>query len=80
MVIGGIGGAVCYGGCRLKNVFKFDDSLDAFGVHGVGGAVGAILVGLFAIRPAVGGMSQAWIQFVAVAASAVFCFVQVTMM
>ena len=33
--------------CRLKPVFKYDDSLDAFGVHGVGGFLGAILTGVF---------------------------------
>jgi Amt family ammonium transporter len=75
MVIGGLGGAACYFACRLKNVFKYDDSLDAFGVHGVGGALGAILVGWFAIRPVTGGASQVWIQFVAAAACAVFAFV-----
>src|SRR5688572_24507742 len=51
LLIGAVGGVVCYGGCRIKNVFKFDDSLDAFGVHGVGGALGALLVGVFAWRP-----------------------------
>ncbi|MDQ3438857.1 MAG: ammonium transporter [Planctomycetota bacterium] len=75
MLIGLIGGGVCYGGCRLKNVFKFDDSLDAVGVHGVGGALGALLVGVFAIRPVMGGGAQFMKQFVGLAATAIFAFV-----
>lgn len=80
IVIGGLGGVVCYFGCRLKNVFKYDDSLDAFGVHGIGGALGAILVGVFAVRPmvdgvGVGGMPQVMKQVFAVVVCAVFCFV-----
>jgi ammonium transporter, Amt family len=77
ILIGTIGGLVCYGGCRLKNVFKYDDSLDAFGVHGVGGALGALLVGIFAIRPAasVGGFPQFMKQLVGLGVSAVFAFV-----
>jgi len=47
--IGLIAGAVCYcSAVFLKNALKYDDSLDAFGVHGVGGFVGAILTGVFA--------------------------------
>jgi ammonium transporter, Amt family len=42
---------VCYFACTaLKGKFKYDDSLDAFGVHGVGGTLGAILTGVFATR------------------------------
>jgi ammonium transporter, Amt family len=48
IAIGGLAGAACYGGVLLKSRFRYDDSLDAFGVHGVGGAVGAILTGVFA--------------------------------
>ena len=40
--------AACYGGVLLKVRLGYDDSLDAFGVHGVGGAVGALLTGVFA--------------------------------
>ncbi len=53
----------------LKRKLGYDDSLDAFGVHGVGGIVGAILTGAFA-APALGGFGeveniglQLWIQF-----------------
>jgi ammonium transporter, Amt family len=44
-------GIVCYLACTaLKSRFKYDDSLDAFGIHGVGGTLGAILTGVFATR------------------------------
>ncbi len=44
MVIGAAAGLICYLACtKLKNAFGYDDSLDAFGVHGVGGTVGAHL-------------------------------------
>src|SRR5688572_17479181 len=75
LLIGLIGGIVCYGGCRIKNVFKFDDSLDAFGVLGVGGALGALLVGIFAIRPVQGGFDQFIKQLVGLSIAAVFAFV-----
>ena len=47
LAIGLIGGAACYGGVTVKNKFSFDDTLDAFGIHGVGGTVGALLTGVF---------------------------------
>ncbi|WP_288759357.1 ammonium transporter [uncultured Brevundimonas sp.] len=47
--IGLIAGPACYAGAVwLKRALKYDDSLDAFGVHGIGGIVGALLTGLFA--------------------------------
>ncbi len=48
LIIGLIGGLVCYIAVNLKSVFGYDDSLDAVGVHGVGGTWGAIATGLFA--------------------------------
>jgi ammonium transporter, Amt family len=48
IAIGGIAGLACYGGVLLKSRAGYDDTLDAFGVHGVGGAVGALLTGVFA--------------------------------
>jgi Amt family ammonium transporter len=39
---------VCYGAVCLKPLLKYDDSLDAFGIHGVGGFLGALLTGVFA--------------------------------
>ena len=47
LCIGLLGGAVCYYGVTIKSRFGFDDTLDAFGIHGVGGTVGALLTGLF---------------------------------
>ncbi len=50
VVIGIIAGAVCYWACTwLKRRFGYDDSLDVFGVHGVGGATGTLLAGVFAV-------------------------------
>jgi Amt family ammonium transporter len=44
-------GIVCFLACtKLKGAFGYDDSLDAFGVHGVGGTLGALLTGVFATR------------------------------
>jgi Amt family ammonium transporter len=51
IVIGLLAGIVCFFACTaLKAKFRYDDSLDAFGVHGVGGTLGAILTGVFATR------------------------------
>jgi len=55
LAIGAISGVCCYlGATTLKNKLKYDDSLDCFGVHGVGGLVGAVLTGVFAVE-AIGG-------------------------
>ena len=49
LIIGIVAGGVCYvGAVWLKRIFKYDDSLDAFGVHGIGGIAGALLTGLLA--------------------------------
>jgi Amt family ammonium transporter len=49
--IGIAAGIICYWGCTgLKHMFGYDDALDAFGVHGIGGAAGAILTGVFAVN------------------------------
>ena len=51
LVIGLVAGAACFwGATTLKHKFKYDDSLDAFGVHGVGGIAGALLTGVFAAK------------------------------
>jgi len=51
LLMGAIAGIICYLACsKLKLMFKYDDALDAFGVHGVGGTVGAVLTGVFATR------------------------------
>jgi Amt family ammonium transporter len=55
LAIGIAAGAACYwGSTSLKHMLGYDDSLDAFGVHGVGGVVGAMLTGVFAVA-AIGG-------------------------
>ncbi|MBV9585145.1 MAG: ammonium transporter [Alphaproteobacteria bacterium] len=55
LIIGIAAGIMCYWGATgLKNALGYDDSLDAFGVHGVGGATGAILTGVLAVS-AIGG-------------------------
>jgi Amt family ammonium transporter len=49
MIMGLIAGVVCYlSASKLKSKLGYDDSLDAFGVHGVGGTLGALLTGVFA--------------------------------
>ena len=56
LVIGLIAGVVCFwSATSLKHMLGYDDSLDAFGVHGVGGIVGALLTGVFAYGPLSGG-------------------------
>jgi Amt family ammonium transporter len=51
LCIGAAAGAVCYWGCTgLKHMLGYDDALDAFGVHGLGGIVGALLTGVFAVE------------------------------
>src|SRR6266702_2063250 len=51
LAIGVAAGVFCYWGCTgLKHLLGYDDALDAFGVHAVGGAVGALLTGVFAIE------------------------------
>ncbi len=55
LVIGLAAGVICLWGVNgLKKMLKADDSLDVFGVHGVGGILGAILTGVFA-APSLGG-------------------------
>jgi len=88
LAIGVIAGLVCYGAVCLKPRFGYDDSLDAFGVHGVGGFLGAVLTGVFcftAVNKAGAngliasdvlsdGLKQVGIQLVAATASVVFTF------
>ena len=62
MIIGLLGGIVCFLAVQAKPMLGYDDSLDVVGVHGVGGALGALLVGVFSIRPVMGGMDQVMIQ------------------
>jgi Amt family ammonium transporter len=48
LAIGAIAAPVCFFAVLMKTKLRYDDSLDAFGIHGVGGALGAILTGVFA--------------------------------
>jgi ammonium transporter len=84
LAIGLIAGAFCYGSVLLKPVFGYDDSLDAFGVHGVGGFLGAVLTGVFCFKAVqegsanglfAGGASQVGIQFLAAAITSAYAFV-----
>src|SRR6185369_17183871 len=81
LIIGLTAGAVCYiSSVWVKKAVGYDDSLDAWGVHGVGGALGAVLTGIFA-SSAVGGkagvlegnIGQLWIQLEGVACTFVYC-------
>jgi Amt family ammonium transporter len=65
VIIGVIAGVVCYiAATSLKAAFGYDDSLDAFGVHGIGGIVGALLTGVFASKEISGAdgsvLTQLW--------------------
>ncbi len=79
LVIGLASGVICFFcATSLKRKLGYDDSLDAFGVHGVGGIVGAILTGVFA-APVLGGFgtvedigAQVWIQFIGVLFTVVY--------
>ena len=56
VIIGVVAGLVCYWACTwLKHRYKYDDSLDVFGVHGIGGLTGTLLAGLFATA-SIGGV------------------------
>jgi ammonium transporter len=86
VAIGLCSGVVCYISVSLKPFVKYDDSLDAFGVHGVGGFLGAVLTGVFCYQwdfvsgigqpglIASGSFKQVGIQLLASVLSAVFAF------
>lgn len=79
LIIGVAAGLVCYGAILLKAKLKYDDSLDAFGVHGVGGTLGAILTGVFATVGAkgllMGDMKQFMTQLIAIAAAGAYAVI-----
>jgi Amt family ammonium transporter len=79
LVMGLLAGMVCYGGVMMKHKFGYDDSLDAFGVHGLGGAFGAVATGIFATVGAsgliAGNLQQLWIQIVGVLAGGAYAVV-----
>jgi len=84
LIIGVAAGVGCYwGATALKHALGYDDSLDAFGVHGVGGIIGALLTGVFAFGPLtattdhpegvnIGGVHQFEVQCIAVATTLVY--------
>lgn len=78
LVMGIAGGAACFwGAVVLKRLMGWDDSLDAFGVHGVGGIVGALLTGVFASSVVTGSemnpvLTQVGIQAASVLATLVY--------
>jgi len=85
LIIGLAAGVVCYfSAVWMKRLFGYDDALDAWGVHGVGGALGAILTGVFASN-AINSSAKGWlidgnvhqmvIQFYDVGAVFVYCAV-----
>ena len=84
IVMGLIAGPLCLGGVSgLKRLLKVDDTCDVFGVHGVGGILGAILTGVFASQSlgGTGGLTpdtfamgaQVWVQFKSVIVTMVWC-------
>ena len=81
LIIGLASGLTCYwGAVVLKHKLGYDDTLDVFGVHGIGGITGAILTGVFAIE-SIGGTpgliegnaSQVMVQFEGIIATIVYC-------
>ena len=84
LIIGLLSGAICFwAATALKKMLGYDDSLDAFGVHGVGGIIGALLTGVLAFGPLsadaknpdgvyIAGMTQFINQVIAVGATIVY--------
>ena len=83
LIIGLLAGVVCYiSAVHVKKIFGYDDALDCWGVHGVGGALGAMLTGVFASN-AINSTGKGWLidhnpgqmllQFYDVAATFVYC-------
>jgi Amt family ammonium transporter len=82
IVIGALAGLVCYSAVQFRIGRKWDDALDVWGVHGVGGGLGTILTGVFAVAAInnysgliAGNAGQFGIQIVGVAIAAVYSFV-----
>ena len=75
VVIGLCAGAVCFFAATwLKGVMGYDDSLDAFGVHGIGGIVGALLTGVFASKEISGADGSIVTQLWGVATTVIYGF------
>jgi len=83
-IIGTAAGLVCYLAVQFKNRMKWDDALDVWGVHGIGGVTGTILLGVFASKAVnaagadgliFGNVSFFWKEVIAVVAASVYAFV-----
>ena len=82
LILGLVAGGVCFGATLLRDRLSIDDSLDVFAVHGVGGMIGAVGVGVLAVS-AIGGVSgliegnveQLFVQIAAVLITVVFASV-----
>jgi ammonium transporter, Amt family len=73
LVIGVAAGVICFwGSTMLKHMLKYDDSLDAFGVHGIGGIVGALLTGVFAVKDIGGADGSLMTQLLGVGVTVVY--------
>lgn len=72
LLMGSLSSVVCYAAVQLKGRLGYDDSLDAFGVHGVGGILGALLTGVFCFMPVQGSWEQLGKQALGVAVALVF--------
>ncbi|MDR1490617.1 MAG: ammonium transporter [Desulfovibrio sp.] len=79
VLIGFVGGLVCYGAVLLKSRLGYDDALDVVGIHGAGGTWGALATGVFATAAvngvdglAYGNAQQMWPQFLSVAAAWIY--------
>jgi len=76
VIIGLIAGVVCYiAATSLKHALGYDDSLDAFGVHGIGGIVGALLTGVFASKEISGSEGSVLTQLWGVGTTVVYGFI-----
>jgi len=76
VIIGLVAGVVCFlAATSLKHAFNYDDSLDAFGVHGVGGIIGALLTGVFVSKEISGVDGSLLIQAKGVAVTVIYGFV-----
>jgi Amt family ammonium transporter len=75
VIIGVVAGVVCFiAATSLKHALGYDDSLDAFGVHGIGGIVGALLTGLFVSKEISGVEGSVLIQLKGVAVTVIYGF------
>ncbi|QIY79944.1 ammonium transporter [Chromobacterium violaceum] len=74
LAIGLAAGVICFWGATgLKHMMGYDDSLDAFGVHGVGGILGALLTGVFAVKDIGGADGSLATQALGVGVTIVYC-------